>query len=450
MRKRARVWIWVFALVVTLSACSSGGSGNTPGNTAGEDAAQKGGASDAPAQAIKITLLNSKGEIQELFETAAQTFHEAHPDIELSVVPAAIGQSPYEKLTSMINAGNAPTIAMLDTSDVLKFADQALDLRNEQWVNDALPWTLDAAKTGDGRLIGFPFAVEGYGLMYNRAVIEKALGASWDPAALATRADLAALFEKLKAKGQAPILLSPMDWSLGAHFLPISYAVQGKTHEDVGAFLAALKKGEVDLASNAGFNGLMDTFELLKQYNVNQDDPLSGTYDEGVAAIGDGQAAFWFMGNWAWQQIKDFATDDGFGFVPVFISDNPEDYGNREITVGATKYLIVDRAQSTPEEQEAARAFLNWLVYDEAGQNMLVKEMGIIPAFSNIEQKPDDPLARSVLSYMNEGHTLQFMTTLPADHWNVLGAEMQKMLAGKLDRKGLAQAIEAYWREQAK
>ncbi|MFC4769784.1 ABC transporter substrate-binding protein [Effusibacillus consociatus] len=395
---------------------------------------------------VKITLLNTKGEIEAQMEAVAKVFNQQNPGINLQVIPAAAGQSPFEKVSAMYASGNAPTISMVDPSDVKKFKDKALDLSGEKWVKDAVDGSLDAAKD-DGKILGFPFAVEGYGLIYNKQVLDKAVGGNFDPSSIKTRSDLEALLKKIQATGVASNLQSPMDWSLAAHFLPIAYSAQSKNPQDIDKFLEGLKGGKEDLSKNQVFSGLMDTFDLLKENNISKKDPLSGTYEQGPEMVGKGKVGLWFMGNWAWPQIKGFDTASGnYGFLPVPVSNNANDYGNSQIPAGVTKRLIVDKQQSSLEQQAAAKKFLEWLVYNNSGQDFLVNQANIIPAFKNITLQPQDPLAKSIVQYMNKKATMQAMTTLPPDHWSQLGASMQKYLSGKIDKAGLINEIQAYWK----
>lgn len=437
MRKVSVLLAVLLSFLLILSGCGTGGE---QGETANQN--QQAGKQNS----VKITLMNSKAEMQATFEEAAKKFHEENPDITLEVIPTQAGEVPYEKAMAMYGSGNAPTLTMLDPGDVKKFQEKALDLSAEKWVNETAEHSLDAATLPDGRVIGFPFAVEGYGLIYHQSVLEKAIGGPFDPKSIKTRSDLKGILQKMKDAGIDPVLLSPMDWSLAGHFLPVVYASQSKDPTEVDTFIERLKKGQEDLLQNKVFNGVMDTFDLLKDFNINKADPLSGTYDQGPQLLGTGKVGLWFMGNWAWPQIHSFDTRNGnYGFLPIPNSDNPSDYGNQQIPVGVTKFLILDKEQSTPEQQEAAKRFLNWLVYEKSGQDFLVNQANIIPDFKNIALKPQNPLAQSIMGYMNDGQTLRFMTTLPPDHWSQLGASMQKYLSGNIDRKTLAKEIEEYW-----
>lgn len=152
------------------------------------------------------------------------------------------------------------------------------------------------------------------------------------------------------------------------------------------------------------------------------------------------------MGNWAWPQINDFDTANGqYGFLPVPVSNNPGDLGNTQIPVGVTKYFIVDGEQNSPAQQQAAKDFLNWLVYDPEGQKRFVVDANIIPAFKNITIAPADPLAASILGYVQAEKTMNFVLNLPPDHWAQVGASMQKYLGGFVTRDAFFQEVEAYW-----
>lgn len=399
------------------------------------------------AKDVKITLLNSKGEIQTQLEQAAAQFSRETPGVVLEVIPCPVGQSPYEKVVAMYASGNAPTIAMLDPGDVLRFREKAVDLTSEKWVADAIDHSLDVATLDNGTVIGFPVTVEGYGLIYNKKVLDKAVGGNFDPKSIRTRNALKALFDKIKASGVEPLVISPLDWSLGQHFLSISYAAQSPNSKEVDSFLSRLKKGQVDLDTNKKINGLLDTFDLMKSYNIDRNDPLAGTYDRGAELVARGKVGMWFMGNWAWPPISEFDTSGGqYGFLPIPISNDANEYGNSQIPVGVTKFFILDAEQNSKEQIAAAKSFLNWLVYDADGQDALVNKAQIIPAFKNIKLVPRDPLAKSILKYVSESKTMQFINTLPPDHWSELGASMQKYLANAIDRRGLLKEIETYWK----
>ncbi|CAM3042587.1 ABC transporter substrate-binding protein [Paenibacillus sediminis] len=438
MKRFKGIQLLVLSLLVVMivSACGNSASSSNQGSSEGSNSGKD----------VKITLLNSKGEIQQQLEEAAKAFHEDNPNITLEVQAVPNGGSPFERASALYAAGNPPTMIMLDTGDVEKFKDRILDLSGEKWNQDAVANATDFT-TFEGKNYAFPFAIEGYGFIYNKAVVDKAVGGNFDPSTIKTTNDLENLFKQIEASGKKALVISPMDWSLGAHYLPLAYAGQNKDMAEVNKFIDALKAGQVDLASNKVFNGLMDTFDVMMKHNIDSASPLSGQYERGAELLGKGEVGIWFMGNWAWPQISGYDTaNKQYGFLPVPISNNPDDYGNQEISSAVSKRIVIDKEKSTPEQQAAAKKFLNWLVYEQKGQDFLVNKMNIIPAFKNITLPAADPLGKSIQDYIAKGKSEQSMSLLPADHWKQVGASMQKYLAKASDRATLAKEIQDYWK----
>ena len=433
----------VLVFMLVLSACGGNSSKNNEGNansgassSGSQNSQSKGGGSEK----VKITILNSKAEIHNQMTEAAQLFMSANPDIEVEVISTTQDQSPVERASALYASGTPATLTMLDTGDIEKFADKALDLSNEKWVADlAQPFLVD------GKTISFPFAVEGYGLIYNKEVLDKVSGGSFDPASINTTAKLEALFQKIEQAGIVPLYIGSMDWSLGNHFLAIAYATQPDT--DVKGFIEDLKQGKADLVSNPSFNGLLDTFDVMKRYNGGKDDPMAVNYELSTAMVAKGEAAMTFNGNWLITELLKSNPEGEYGFVPVPISNNEGDHANSSVAVGATKQFFLDAEKSTPAQQEAAKKFLNWLVYEAEGQDFLVNKANVIPAFKNINLELNNSLAIAINQYNLSGKSIEFAGNfVPGDHWKVLGASMQKYLADKADRATLAAEIEDYWK----
>ncbi|MGH4137880.1 ABC transporter substrate-binding protein [Clostridium sp.] len=431
----------ILSLIITIALATSLLAGC--GTKAKTDDTTKAAATTATDKPVKITFLNTKGEILTQLEAAAKAFTVENPNITIEVIPVAAGASPFQKISTMYAAGNAPTLAMLDPNDIPKVADKFADLSSEKWVKDAAAGTLDAGSI-NGKVMSFPLAIEGYGLIYNKVVMDKA---KVDPTTIKTTKDLEAAFAKVQAAGVAPMVLSPMDWSLGGHYLSTLYLAQSKEAGAPEKFTGELKAGKVDLNTNAVFNGLMTTFDVLKANNIDKKSPLAGVYEKGAERLGKGEVGFWFMGNWAWPDIKKFDTAEGqYGFIPVPISNNATDYGNSQIYAGSSKYIGVDTKNNDADQQAAGKKFLDWLVYSDAGQDALVNKCSLVPAFSNIKLEIKDPLGKSIKQYLTDKNTIPTITTLPGDHWAQVGASMQKYLDGKSDKKALATEIQNYWK----
>ena len=402
---------------------------------------------DPSLEGTKITLLNSKAEIQNALVAMSEEF-EKKSGVHVEVMPVTDGDSPYTKVVSLYNSGNPPTMSILDTTDVIALAEaKAADLSNEPWLAEAEGYVTEV----NGKVYSFPLCIEGRGVIYNKAVIEETLGETFDPASIRTLDDFVALLDRLVAAGmEHPVSLAMEDWSLGAHHLQYIYETYDGTSDGAAQVINQIKSGELDLTTYDRMSQFLDMFDVLKKYNVAYADPLGADYDEMAIDLVDGKTAFWFNGNWAWPNMEeaDAEKDDEYGFLPYFMNNDPDDFVNCQIQGSPSKQVMLDGVVATEKQQAAAKEFLNWIVYSEIGQQMLVKTCNIIPPFQNNPYEPADPLSRDIYNHVHGGTAFNASAIVPNDHWAILGAAMQKYLAGRSDRTELIASIEDYWAQQ--
>ncbi len=402
---------------------------------------------DTSLRGTSITLLNSKAEIQVALEKMSAEY-ESRSGVHVEVMPVTDGDSPYTKVVSLYNSGNPPTLSILDTTDVIALAEEkAADLTEEPWTAEAEGYLTEV----NGKVYSFPPCIEGRGIIYNRTVIEETLGESFDPASITTLADFTGLLDRLVAAGMdRPLSLAKEDWSLGAHQLQYIYETYNGTSEGAQEVIEQIKTGQLDLTAYSRTHEFLDAFDVLKKYNVSAKDPLGADYDEMAIDLADGKTAFWFNGNWAWPNLSEAGAEneDAYGFLPYFMNNDPNDFVNQKIQASPSKQIMLDGQMASEKEQAAAREFLNWIVYSEIGQQMLVKTCNIIPPFQNNPYEPSDPLSRDIYERVHNDEAFNASAIVPNDHWAVLGAAMQKYLADRSDRQELIDSIQAYWDEQ--
>ena len=420
MKKRILATILSGILVLSLAACGSSGDSSDAGSDSGEG--------------VAITIFNSKMEIQsQMEEMAAKYSEEKGVDVEVyysSDTVAAHLSTRY--------ASNEPyTISMVDAKDIYALAaEHALDLSDQDWVKDTTQ-----AIAIDGKTYGFPVCVEARGIIYNADTIKNATGADFDPASIKTTEDFQALVDACKAGGmENPTGVMKEDWSLGAHFLCEVYEQQ----EDPDAVIAGIKDGSIVLADDPKFNALMDTFDVLRDNNYAKDAAISAEREVTEQKLAEGEIAFMFGGNWDWAVINAYDYTENMGMMPV--PNNSGDGSNEKLVGGGSKYFFIDSSENTSEaQQQAAKDFLNWLVYDEEGQDFLVNQCALVPAYSNITLPVADPLSASVKSYTDAGALIANYNYMPDDHYAKCGAFFQKYLAGEVDRATFAQEVTEYW-----
>lgn len=448
-------WMKSFALVLcftllfsVLAACSS--SNNKPDNNAGNSKEQTQG-SEQQTKNVKLTFFNTSAEVNTVFEELFKTYNQLNPHVTIELIPTPIGGAQIEKFQSLLVSGNPATIANLDAGTILQYKDSFLDLESEKARYEELtkPGAVEGALL-DGQFLGVPWTAQGYGLLYNKRVVEEAIGGAFDPTSVRTRDDLEALFKQIEAAGKAPVMIHGADWSLGSHYLGLAYSLQSENDIDANRqFIEDLKNGEVDLATNPQLTGLMDTFDLLKEYNARKNDPLVADYDKDSADFAKGEAAFYFMGDWTWAVIGSMeGRDEEFGIIPVPISNNPDDFGNSQVAFTEPKLFAIDNSGSTPEQQEAAKEFIEWMVTSEEGHQAIIAEMGLAMPYKDLKAESTNVISNAVTEYVDQGKSINIavINYLPQDYWAKTGASMQKYLGNYIDRAGFVKEVEDYWK----
>ena len=387
------------------------------------------------AAPVEVTIFNSKMEIQSQLEELANQWNAEHDDVSITVYYSSDTVAAH--MASRYAAKNPYVISMVDAKDIYSLGpEHALDMSDQEWVKDTTQ-----AITVDGKVLGFPVCVEARGILYNADAIEAATGEAFDPTAIKTTEDFQTLIDALIAGGMAtPCGLQKEDWSLAAHFFASVYEMR----DDPDAFIAGIKDGSVTLADDEVFNALMDTFDVLKENNYAKASAISAEREVTEQKLAEGELAFMFGGNWDWSVINAYDYTENLGMMPV--PNDSGDGSNEKLVGGGSKYFFIDSSENTSAEQvQAAKDFLNWLVYDEEGQDFIVNECALVPAFSNITLAVSDPLGASVKSYADAGAMIGNYNYLPDDHYAKVGASFQKYLAGQTDRAGFADEVTEYW-----
>ena len=413
-----------------LTACGSSGSAASADSTSGSDSTTTASSGDK----VAFTIFNSKTEIQEYLEEAAKQYgEENNVDIEVYY-----SQDTVSAHLSTRYASNEPyTLNMVDAKDVYSLgALYGYDMSGQDWVADT-----DYAITVDGKVLGFPVCVEARGILYNADSIKNTLGEDFDPSSIVTLDDFRSYLDRLVAAGmESPAAILKPDWSLAAHYLQQVY----EERADVEGFVQDLYAGNVDLMQDEKFQALMDTFDVLKEYNMFKTGPISVEDDQVHQALSEGQDAFQFGGCWEWNDIVDYSYTGNIGIMPV--PQNLSDDYTGSIVGGGSKYFYIDNTDKTSQEQrDAAMAFLNWFALSDDGKKLVSDTCAMVSPFKSNDVPCANDIGAIVKEYADSGKMVPNYDYDPDDHYSKLGAEMQRYLADECTREELADAIEAYW-----
>ena len=408
------------------------------------------------AKKTNLTMLGTiKPEIQTEFLAAVKAYNASQSCYSLKSLPGDRKLTFLQNVTPMYAAKKAPTI-MYTLQEIPDMAKRVIDWNStpagKNLASLVSPDLLIAGNVG-GKQVGVPSTAEAFGLLYNKAVLDKA---GVDPKKILNRADLEAAFKKVQASGTGAVRFSGIWWSLGAHFTNKYFANAATTHEGRLKVLDQLADGKKKLGTDRVFQDFQRTWELLKKYNQATPNLTDTEYASALKDLADGKTAFWFMGNWAEPDLIKAAPSSKFGIMPLPISNSKTFAGNTAISVGVPGYFMIDAQQSTAEQRAGAIDFLTWLYTSPRGQRFVAGSptqggMNFIPVYKGFTIKPDTFMAREIASYVNKGKTLEWINTYyPAGGQELYGASGQKLITDNITGAQYATELEAAWKGKVK
>jgi raffinose/stachyose/melibiose transport system substrate-binding protein len=355
----------------------------------------------------EIYYLNFKPEIADVYtKIAAEYLKET--GVTLKVVTAASGT--YEQtLKSEMAKSDAPVLFQINGPvGYAAWKDYCLDLKNTELYKHLTDKSL-AVTSGDG-VYGIPYAIEGYGIIYNNAIMTKYFALA---GAKVTSMDQINNFATLKAvvedmtakKAQLGIkgvfsstsLKTGEDWRWQTHLanLPIFYELRDETYD--------LSKGTPAEITFKYADNFKNIFDLYLNNSVTDPKLLgSKSVDDSMAEFALGESAMVQNGEWAWSQIKgvdgNTVQEQDVKFLPIYTGVTCEE--KQSISVGTENFFAIN-SQATPDKQKLAEDFIYWLYSSDAGKKFVVNDLGFIAPFDTFSdtEKPTDPLSKEVLRY---------------------------------------------------
>lgn len=351
-----------------------------------------------------IKVYQMKVEINDSLQKLAKKYEE-ETGVKVEVTSVGGGADYGAALKTEFQKGTEPDIFIIQgTGDYENWKHKIDDLTSEPWVNNAVKGTLDLV-TVDKKICGMPAATEGYGLIYNKEILDKA---GIDPDSIDTFDELKSAFETLDRKktelgiDNVVSYTTKETWVGGIHTFNIPLALQEKPME----FIRNYMSGKVDIVNDKVFNDWMNLVELLCKYGGGQ---ILETidYSTQVGNFALGKTAFIQQGNWIASDLNSLGADFDMGFVPLCINNDIKMSG--AIPVGVPMYWVVNKDSKVNLE---AKAFLNWLSESKVAQEALVNEMNVIPAFTNFTIESNNVLNKAVNKYNKAGKTITWPVTM--------------------------------------
>jgi len=385
---------------------------------------------DKAGSGNEITVISNKIEIDEALKGYAAVYQK-QTGVKVNIKSFG-GETPYApNLAAMFNSGAEPEIFVIEGKagyEDAKRSGRISDLSAEPWVKDTGVAYIDPA---DGKTIGFPVAVEGWGLGYNKALLAKT---GIDPKTLVNVAAIKAAFEKIESqKSQLGIdavvsmVAGPgMTWVTGLHGFN-AYLTLGLPYNSSTKYIDMLLKGEVDSARLLKY---AEYYNMLFKYS-NKNTLLTGGYDQQLGDYAVGKTVFIHQGNWTDPTFKDLGITFEMGYVPhAFLDENTDG-----IFVGAPSWYLVN-----PKSKNAAEAkkFLAAMASTPEGQDYMVNKAGMVPAFKSCKLTPAGQFSKAVQEWSNQGKIYAWQQNEMPEGFGMstLGPIYHQMASGQVDPQG--------------
>lgn len=365
-----------------------------------------------------VYFLNFKPEIADIYKEIARKY-EAEKGVKVKVVTAA--SNTYETtLKSEIAKSDAPTIFQINGpvgyQSWAKYCKDLSDTKLYDYLSDK-----DLAIKNSGGVFGIPYVVEGYGIIYNNAIMEKYFALK-DKAVSISKAEEITSFKLLKevvedmTKHKQELGIDGVfastsmsggeQWRWTTHLLNMPIYYEMKDISDESTISTAYNAKTIDFKYADNFRNV---FDLYINNSTTEKGLLSGkSVEDSMSEFALGKAAMVQNGNWAWEQISKVKGNtvkaDDIKYLPIYIGIDGEE--KQGLCIGTENYLAINKNVSE-QKQKASVEFLEWLFSSETGKDYAVNKLNFISPFNTFKEneRPDDPLAREVIKWMEKDKT---------------------------------------------
>ena len=382
----------------------------------------------------KVYYLNFKPEAADQWTALAKEYTK-EKGVEVKVQTAASGT--YEQtLKSEIAKTEAPTLFQVNGPvGYQNWKKYTADMSNTDVYKELANQDV-ALKDGD-KVVGVPYVMETYGLIYNKDILNKYFALD---GAKATSMDEIDNFDTLKAvaddmqarKDELGIkgaftsagFDSSSDWRFKTHLanLPLYYEFKDDNVTEQpatikGTYLPNYKK----------------IFDLYITDSTTDPTQLSAkTGDDANSEFALGEAAFYQNGTWAWTDLQKAGMKaESVGMMPIYTGVKGEE--KQGLTTGSENYWCIND-KASDADKKATEDFLSWVITSDTGKKAISQDMGFTTPFKTFDDvKFDNPLTEAAVEDQKSGTTQVSwnFTMMPSEEWkNKVGQALLEYAQG--------------------
>jgi len=397
------------------------------------------------AVAGSVYYLNFKPEQAAQWQAVGEQYTQL-TDVPVTVVTAASGT--YEDaLRSEMAKNDPPTLFQVNGPVGLKtWRDFCADLSDTAMFQSLQ--SSEFALMEDQQALAVAYAIETYGLIYNKTLLEKYCamdGAVIQDASEITNFEtLCAVAEDIQSRREELGVLGAFtsagmdassDWRFKTHLvnLPLYYE-----YRDDGISSTDAIRGDY----LPQFKQIWD----LYIHNATCPPAMIGarTGEDAASEFALGEAVFYQNGTWAYEDIiAEGLADEELGMLPIYIGVEGEE--QQGLCTGSENYWCINR-HASPEDIEATKAFVDWLATTPDGQRAMNDQLSLSTPFASA--MPNTPLQAAAQADLQSGRTpvAWVFPTIPSDRWKTaVGAAMLEYAQGGADWDAVERAFVDGW-----
>ena len=414
-------------------------------------------------KAASVRFLNFKPEVTEQYKKLAAEY-EKQTGVKV-VVETAANNSYEQTLMSKMATKEAPTLFQINgPKGYARWKDYCADLKETELYKHLSDKSI-AVTAGNG-VYGIPYAIEGYGIIYNKALTDKYFALSEKATSFTSMdeinnfaklkevvADMQKNAEKLGVKGvfASTSLKAGEDWRWQTHLanLPVYYEFKTNNTD-----LASDATNKIDFSFGDNFRNILDLY--LDYSVVDRKTVGTKTVVDSMSEFALENCIMVQNGNWAWGQIEGVQGNkvlpENVKYLPIYTGAAGEEA--QGLCTGTENFFSIN-ANASEADQKAAADFVYWMFSSEMGKNYVTNEFHFIAPFDTFSEseKPTDPLAKEVISWMSKPGISSVpwnFTLFPSQKFkDDFGASLLRYAQGSKDWSAVASDVVASWAKES-
>ena len=387
----------LLAIVMAFSMAACAAPAEEPAGEVAEEVVEK------PAATGSVYWLNFKPESDAALQELAAMYTE-ETGVPVTVVTAASG-TYNETLTAEMDKSDAPTMFVVgNAAAVDTWGEYCYDLTGTP-VAEELNTDAYMLYDDEGKLCSIGYCYECYGIITNKALLEKAGYTIED---ITNFESLKTVAEDIHARadelGFDAFTSAGMDgsssWRFTGHLINLEYYYESVDAPEAWTECPASITG----AYMDNYKNLWDL--MINNSAVNPADLANGGFDAN-AEFANGEAVFYSQGSWEWASLQEKGMNaEELTMIPYYCGVEGEEMAG--LNCGTENYWAVN-SEASEEDIQATLDFMYWLVTDAEASRIAVDSFGVMP-YTNAATSTN-PFLAIANEYAANGHYSMWWAT---------------------------------------